>query len=539
MAVLAPADADRLDARDRSHLKKRRSIITPRRRPTRAQARRRSSWPSSPARASALRVRKPRSRSWRLLAESAGGARGRHRPPGAQAAGPRHPDRPGQGRGGGARWPPSARPTSWSSTTSCRRPAAQPRGGSWAQDPRPHAAHPRHLRPARAHPRRPPAGGAGPARLHAAAPDRQGRDALAAGRRHRDPRARARPSWRPTAGASASASRPSSARSRACAATGTTRREARQRAAAPVVALVGLHQRGQVHALQRPHRARDTAVSDQLFMTLDPLVRKMRAGRRARRAAGRHRRLHPEAAPRAGGRLPGHARGGGRGRPAAARDGRLRGGRRGARGGGGGGAEGDRGRRAAAHRRAQQGRPHRRRRAARAPAGGAAGVGRRLRADRRGAGRPRRRRGAAGWSCSRAACGCASRPRDRRGIAGVYTAGRVVSHEVEGGRGHASTPSCPSAWSSGTGSTSYERAAPGWPPWPSLGRASPRLRDRAGAPGDHRPRPRSSSSRAGRRARCARGKRRAIERAWHEVLAGDTAAAPRSGSARCCATAPG
>ena len=39
-----------------------------------------------------------------------------------------------------------------------------------------------------------------------------------------------------------------------------------------------LHERGQVDALQRPHRARRPTVSDQLFMTLDPLVRRARLG---------------------------------------------------------------------------------------------------------------------------------------------------------------------------------------------------------------------------------------------------------------------
>jgi GTP-binding protein HflX len=57
----------------------------------------------------------------------------------------------------------------------------------------------------------------------------------------------------------------------------TTRREARQRAAAPVVALVGYTNAGKSTLFTQLTGA-DTAVSDQLFMTLDPLVRRARLG---------------------------------------------------------------------------------------------------------------------------------------------------------------------------------------------------------------------------------------------------------------------
>jgi len=57
----------------------------------------------------------------------------------------------------------------------------------------------------------------------------------------------------------------------------TTRRDARQRASAPIVALVGYTNAGK-STLFRALTGADTAVSSQLFMTLDPLIRKMRAG---------------------------------------------------------------------------------------------------------------------------------------------------------------------------------------------------------------------------------------------------------------------
>ena len=57
----------------------------------------------------------------------------------------------------------------------------------------------------------------------------------------------------------------------------TTRRDARQRASAPIVALVGYTNAGK-STLFRALTGADTAVSDQLFMTLDPLIRKMRVG---------------------------------------------------------------------------------------------------------------------------------------------------------------------------------------------------------------------------------------------------------------------
>ena len=88
-----------------------------------------------------------------------------------------------------------------------------------------------------------------------------------------------------------------------------TRRQARGRRDAPVVALVGYTNAGKSTLFNALTRG-GAVVSDQLFMTLDPLVRKVRLGPRPRDAPRRHRRLHPEAAPLAGGRLPGHPRGG-------------------------------------------------------------------------------------------------------------------------------------------------------------------------------------------------------------------------------------
>ena len=57
-----------------------------------------------------------------------------------------------------------------------------------------------------------------------------------------------------------------------------TRRDARQRTESPVVALVGYTNAGK-STLVRALTGAETAVSDQLFMTLDPLVRRMRVGR--------------------------------------------------------------------------------------------------------------------------------------------------------------------------------------------------------------------------------------------------------------------
>jgi GTP-binding protein HflX len=57
----------------------------------------------------------------------------------------------------------------------------------------------------------------------------------------------------------------------------TTRREARQRTTAPVVALVGYTNAGKSTLFTRLTGA-ETAVSDQLFLTLDPLVRRARLG---------------------------------------------------------------------------------------------------------------------------------------------------------------------------------------------------------------------------------------------------------------------
>jgi len=56
-----------------------------------------------------------------------------------------------------------------------------------------------------------------------------------------------------------------------------TRREARQRAQAPVVALVGYTNAGKSTLFSALTRER-TQISDQLFMTLDPLVRRTRVG---------------------------------------------------------------------------------------------------------------------------------------------------------------------------------------------------------------------------------------------------------------------
>jgi GTPase len=56
-----------------------------------------------------------------------------------------------------------------------------------------------------------------------------------------------------------------------------TRREARERAQAPVVALVGYTNAGKSTLFSALTQA-PTAISDQLFMTLDPLVRRMRIG---------------------------------------------------------------------------------------------------------------------------------------------------------------------------------------------------------------------------------------------------------------------
>ena len=255
------------------------------------------------------------------------------------------------------------------------------------------------------------------------------------GRRHRDARARARPSSRPTAAASGSASRRSGARSSRCAASGTrgARRAsgARRRWWRSWATPTPASRRSSTRSRAAARRS-----SDQLFMTLDPLVRRCRLGPGARAAARRHGRLHPEAAALAGRGLPGDARGGGGGRPAAARGRRLaprtsRSARRAVEAVLKEIGAGERPALAGA----QQGRPDAAG-AARGARGGAARAALLVSALRRG-------RACEPLLAARGRRGSSSAPRrvrlrfaagDARGIAGVYGAGRVLAHEVDGGR---------------------------------------------------------------------------------------------------------
>ena len=131
----------------------------------------------------------------------------------------------------------------------------------------------------------------------------------------------ARRNWRSIAGAFARASR-------RCAVSleGVRQQRAQQAAAArraghPDGGDCRLHQRGQVHALQRADSARVTA-ENKLFATLDPTTRQVTLPGGPAGPAERHRRLHPEAADDARRGLPRHAGGGGRGRRAAGSGGR-------------------------------------------------------------------------------------------------------------------------------------------------------------------------------------------------------------------------
>ena len=457
----------------------------------------------------------------------------------------RHADRPRQGRGGRAAGRGDAAPTcSLFDDELSPGPAAQPRGGRRAQDARPHAADPRHLRAARAHARGPPAGGAGAARLHAAAPDGQGRAAVAAGRRHRHAGpGRDEAGDRPPAHPPAHPGRQARDRARAPRPAHAAARRA-SALEAPVVALVGYTNAGKSTLFSALTRA-ETAVSDQLFMTLDPLVRRAPPGRRAGTCCW----STPSASSRSC-RTRWWRRSGPRSRRCVEADLLLhvmdasRRGPRGARGGGGGGAARDRRRGAAAHRRCSTSATSWRRRARRRLQAGAA-RGRSLVSARTGEGLDELKRGAGGAPrpAPRAACACASRARDARGIAGVYTAGRVVA--PRGGRRRGAHR--------GRDPGAADRALPGAPDRMRRARAG---RVRAGArppaacaaPGAARRRcrrtPRTTCSRRARPGELDAARTRASSsEAWRRLRGGDVgprreaAAGPAARAARACSPA--
>ena len=152
------------------------------------------------------------------------------------------------------------------------------------------AAHSRHLRPARAERRGQAPGRAGPARVqppahagHVAAP-------RAARGRHRDPgprrvAARDRPPPR------APAHRAPQAQLRGLEKQRSVQRKARERNAAPVVALAGYTNVGKSTLLNALTDA-DVSVDDRLFETLDPTTRRVRA-RGAPLPRDGHGGLHP------------------------------------------------------------------------------------------------------------------------------------------------------------------------------------------------------------------------------------------------------
>ena len=261
-------------------------------------------------------------------------------------------------------------------------------------------------------------------------------------------------------------------------------------------------------------------------MTLDPLVRKVRLGRRPRLPPRRHRGLHPEAAALARRRVPGHARGGGRGRPAAARRRRL-------------GATASRSARprceavlkeiGADERPAapgpEQGRPVAPEGAATRSSGGRAGARARVGADRRGPPRPRSTPSPRGSTSLPRRVRLRFRAADAPGDRGVYAAGRVARRTRRGRRVVSSTPSCRRAPSSATGGTCGEAALA------ALARRGSCPRRRRVRAARRRPRvpegedyvfPAPAAGRAG-----GRGAKAAARRPGRDVLAGDAASAER------------
>ena len=418
------------------------------------------------------------------------------------------------------------------------RPAAQPRGGGRPQDPGPHAADPRHLRPARAHAAR-----AGcrwswrssttccrgwPARACCSR-------GWAAASGRADP---ARRSWRPTAGASASASSPCSARS------SSVRREPAHPPGGPPAepgpggGAGRLHERGQVHAVQRPHPA-DAGGLGPALHDPRPAGAADARGRRARTccwstpsASSRScpTRWWPPSGPRSrrwcrptccctSWTPP----------PRTSRSGRRRWrpcSRRSAPGSGPACLvlnKTDRDARARG----------------RGPAGRAAGLGAGLGPHRRGPARAcAERHGAAAWSSLPRSVRLRFAAGDARGIAGVYTAGRVTRPRGRGRRGAArrGDPGAPA------------RAVPGAPGlrralrrglarWPrSRGRG---LRAAALAPRLPRGRRLRVSRLAGRGELRPATRRGEIEKAWQDVLAGDGRGARRSGCSKLLRRKPG